>query len=126
MLEYQRSETSKQKQKQGEKLNKPNKFPPLILSILGISIHVHLWLKHPPPRRPLKNIQFCLSPRQVKILTTGIHLVFRGLKFEHNTGIGQNGAFCKGLYKCVRNYLQLWQKIPIIFKIIHTLSRHSE
>jgi hypothetical protein len=32
--------------------------------------------------RPLKNAQFCSSSRKAKILTTGIHLVFRGLKFE--------------------------------------------
>jgi hypothetical protein len=47
--------------------------------------------------RLLKIVQFCSSPRQVKILTTDIHLVFRGLKFEPNTGIGQNGVFFKGL-----------------------------
>ena len=32
-----------------------------------------------------------------KILTTGIHIVFRGLKSESDTGIGQKGAFFKGL-----------------------------
>jgi hypothetical protein len=37
------------------------------------------------------------SPRKVKMLTTDIHLVFRGLKFEPNTGIEQKGAFVKGL-----------------------------
>jgi len=26
-------------------------------------------------------------------LTTGIHVVFRGLKFEHDADIGQKGAF---------------------------------
>ena len=47
--------------------------------------------------RPLKNVQFYSSPRQVKILTTDIHEVFRGLKFEPNAGIGQKGIFFKGL-----------------------------
>jgi hypothetical protein len=48
-------------------------------------------------------------PRKAKILTTGIHRVFRGLKFEPDprgigyafhgagAGIGQKGAFLKGL-----------------------------
>jgi hypothetical protein len=31
------------------------------------------------------------------ILTTGIHWVFRGLKFEPDAEIGQKGMFCKGL-----------------------------
>ena len=47
--------------------------------------------------RPLKNTYFCSNSRKAKILTTGIHLVFRGLKFEPDTEIGQKGAFCKGL-----------------------------
>jgi hypothetical protein len=38
--------------------------------------------------RPLKNVQFCSSSRKAKILTTGIHRVFRGLKFEPDTEIG--------------------------------------
>ena len=32
--------------------------------------------------RPLKNVQFCPRSRKAKILTTGIHRVFRGLEFE--------------------------------------------
>ena len=47
--------------------------------------------------RPLKNVQFCSSSRKMKILTAGIHKVFRGLKFESDAEIGQKGAFCKGL-----------------------------
>jgi N-acetylmuramoyl-L-alanine amidase len=47
--------------------------------------------------RPLKNIQFCSSTRKAIILTTGIHLVFRGLKFEPDAVIGQKGVLCKGL-----------------------------
>jgi len=31
------------------------------------------------------------------ILTTGILVVFRGLKFEPDTEIGQKGVFCNGL-----------------------------
>ena len=47
--------------------------------------------------RPLKNADFCSSSRKAIILTTGIHRVFRGLKFEPDAEIGQKGAFCKGL-----------------------------
>jgi hypothetical protein len=52
--------------------------------------------------RPLKKAQFCSSSRKAKILTGGIYLIFRGLKFEpdadtlvkHQRSIGQKGAFC--------------------------------
>jgi hypothetical protein len=47
--------------------------------------------------RPLKNAKFCFSSRKAKILTTGIHPVFRGLKFEPDAEIGQKGVFFKGL-----------------------------
>ena len=47
--------------------------------------------------RALKNIQFCSNSRKTKILTTGIHLVFRGLKFKSDTEIGQKGMFFKAL-----------------------------
>jgi hypothetical protein len=55
--------------------------------------------------RPLKNGQFCSRSRKAKILTTGIYLIFRGLKFEPrrwrdvppDAEIGQKGAFFKGL-----------------------------
>jgi len=47
--------------------------------------------------RPLKNVNFCLSSRKAIILTIGIHLVFRGLKFEPDAEIEQKGAFFKGL-----------------------------
>jgi hypothetical protein len=43
----------------------------------------------------LKNVQFGSSPRQVKILTTDIHEVFRGLKFEPNADIGSKGGVLK-------------------------------
>jgi hypothetical protein len=50
--------------------------------------------------RPLKNVsrfQRDSKPRKVKILTRGIHVVFRGLKFKPDAGIGQKGAFFKSL-----------------------------
>jgi len=47
--------------------------------------------------RPLENVHFCLSSRKAKILTTGIHRVFRGLQFETDAEIGQKGVFFKGL-----------------------------
>ena len=47
--------------------------------------------------RLLKNAQFRFSSRKAKILTTGIHWVFRGLKFEPDAEIGQKGVFFKGL-----------------------------
>jgi len=47
----------------------------------------------------LKNVHFCSRPRKAKILTTGILVVFRGLKFEPDAWIEQKGAFCKGLGK---------------------------
>jgi len=33
----------------------------------------------------------------MKILTTGIYWIFRGLKFEPDAEIGQKGTLCKGL-----------------------------
>jgi len=36
-----------------------------------------------------QNVLFCSRSRKVKILTTGIHVVFRGLKFEPDADIGQ-------------------------------------
>ncbi|MBU1182742.1 MAG: hypothetical protein KKF00_11385 [Proteobacteria bacterium] len=45
----------------------------------------------------MQNIQFCSSSRKAIILTTGIHLVFRGLKFEPDDEIEQKGALFKGL-----------------------------
>jgi hypothetical protein len=47
--------------------------------------------------RPLKNFQFCSIFRRAQILTTGIHEVFRGLKFVPNTEMAQKGMFFKGL-----------------------------
>jgi len=42
--------------------------------------------------RQFQNVQFCSRSRKAKILTTGIHGVFRGLKFEPDTDIGQISA----------------------------------
>jgi len=47
--------------------------------------------------RPLKNADFYSSSRKANILTTGIHRVFRGLKFEPDAEIGEKKGFCKGL-----------------------------
>jgi hypothetical protein len=47
--------------------------------------------------RPLKNAQFCSRSRKIIILTTGIPLVFRRLRFESDAEIGQKRAFFKGL-----------------------------
>ena len=43
--------------------------------------------------RQFQNVQFCSRSRKAKILTTGIPGVFRGLKFEPDAEIGQNGTF---------------------------------
>ena len=45
------------------------------------------------PLSQFQNAQFCLRLRKVKILTTGIYLIFRGLKFEPDAEIGQKGVF---------------------------------
>jgi hypothetical protein len=42
---------------------------------------------------PSRNGIFSLSSRRAKILTTGIYLIFRGLKFSPNTEIGENSHF---------------------------------
>ena len=40
-----------------------------------------------------KSPLICSRSRKAKILTTGIHVVFRGLKFEPDANIGQKGTF---------------------------------
>jgi len=47
----------------------------------------------PPVKRPLKNGNLCSSSRKAKILTGGIHVVFRGLKFEPDAEIGHKVPF---------------------------------
>jgi hypothetical protein len=47
--------------------------------------------------RPFKNVHLCSRSRRARILTTGILRVFRGLKPEPDTEIGQREAFFKGL-----------------------------
>jgi len=47
-----------------------------------------------------QNVQFCSRSRKAKILTTGIHVVFRGLKFEPDADIGQISAdFERGCFE---------------------------
>ena len=41
-------------------------------------------------------INFCSISRKAIILTEDIHVVFRGLKFEPDTEIGQKGPFMDG------------------------------
>ena len=65
-----------------------------ILTLLTLQLSAMIGLF----QRPLNNAQFCSSSRKARILTTGIHWVFWGLKFEPDTEIGQKGAFCKGLF----------------------------
>jgi len=43
--------------------------------------------------RRFQNVQLCSRSRKVKILTTGIYRVFRGLKFEPDVDIVQKGTF---------------------------------
>jgi len=40
-----------------------------------------------------QNVSVCSRSRKAKILTTGIHVVFRELKFSPDAEIGQNGTF---------------------------------
>jgi hypothetical protein len=47
--------------------------------------------------RALRIVHFCSSSRKPKILTTGIHGVFRGLKSEADAEIGQKGTVIKVL-----------------------------
>jgi len=71
--------------------------------------------------RPLINAECCSSSRKARILTAGIHGVFRGLKFSPGTGgmdsvfhkagaeAEQKGAFCKGFdsfYKVIHAALK--------------------
>jgi len=45
---------------------------------------------------PERKRDFSSSSRQIKILTTGIHRVFRGLKLLFNEEIGGKGHFRSG------------------------------
>ncbi len=75
-------------------------------------------------RRPLKNGRFCPRSRRAKILTAGIHRVFRGLRFEPNAEIGQKRRFFKGLGKVMLlrhavpkgflsgSHYEDWKRIP--------------
>ena len=57
--------------------------------------------------RPLQNVQFRSRLRKTKTLTTDIHWVFRGLKFESDLKIGQKRVFFKGLYLAIK-----WRTAP--------------
>ena len=59
----------------------------------------------------LQNAQFCFSTRRAKILTGGIHGVFRGLRFEPNVEMGQKGVFCKGLNQSLTEHTEFTEKI---------------
>jgi hypothetical protein len=53
----------------------------------------------------LKNVQFCSGSRKAKILIAGIYGIFRGLKFEPDTKIGQiRAAFERGCFSKVSYY----------------------
>ncbi len=54
--------------------------------------------------RALKRVQFFSRSKKTKILTTGIHVIFRGLKFESDTEIGQKGTFFKALAKTTKDF----------------------
>ncbi len=45
---------------------------------------------------PNENYDFSLRSMKTKILTTGIQMVFRGLKFESDKGIGEKDSFGLG------------------------------
>ena len=59
--------------------------------------------------RPLKNVNFCSSPRKAKVLTTGIYRIFGGLKIEPDEEIGQKVVFCKGLDAKLDLYITFWK-----------------
>jgi hypothetical protein len=46
-------------------------------------------------KRPLKKAHFWSRSRKAKISTGGIYEIFRGLRFEPDTEIGQKGHFSK-------------------------------
>jgi len=68
--------------------------------------------------RPLENGNLCLSSRKAKISTTGIHIVFRGLKFEPDAEIGHKVPF---------RSLRLSAKVslcpPRVYSLIHMKGR---
>ncbi len=63
------------------------------MSEQSLKVH-HLISRKPVSKRfSSKSALICSRSRKAKILTTGIHVVFRGLKFEPDAEIGHNGAF---------------------------------
>jgi len=56
-----------------------------------------------------KSALICSRSRKAKILTTGIHVVFRGLKFEPDADIGQISADFE------RGHFEIASAIYIVF-----------
>ena len=59
------------------------------------NIAIEIYFKNEPVSKCSisKSPLICSRSRKAKILTTGIHVVFRGLKFEPDADIGQKGTF---------------------------------
>ena len=53
-----------------------------------------------------QNVSVCSISRKARILTGGIHGVFRGLKFEPDAEIGQNGTFWNWLMRDIAHVAQ--------------------
>jgi len=68
---------------------------------------------------PLHNKEFCSFSRHAKILTAGIHKVFRGLKFEHNAENGQNTKLGNGLLENQTDYTP--EQIKAVTQYIATI-----
>jgi hypothetical protein len=61
--------------------------------------------------RQFQNVQFSSKSRKAKILTTGIHAVFRGLKFEPDADIGQISAdFERGRFEIASGFIVHYSK----------------
>jgi hypothetical protein len=67
-------------------------------------------MKNPDELRVLKNVQFFSRSRKKKNLSTGIHPVFRELKFESDIKIGQNGGISQGSRVAKRTRSLICQK----------------
>jgi len=73
--------------------------------------------------KTFENATFSRQARKAKILTAGIYVIFRGLKFEPDTEIGQKGVFFKGLilFLPLLRQLQPW-KVEAACRGLDTLS----
>ena len=56
--------------------------------------------------KPLRRFQFCSISRKAQLLTTDIHWVFRGLKAEPDTEIGQKRNLLKGFTERCPSWLK--------------------